>query len=287
LGWYATGWNGNIMTNLLEDFRPKNTSEIVGNETAIQRVKAAINTKKPCIIYGDSGIGKTTTVYAIANELGFKVVEKNASDERREEEMRGFLRQIQSNTFVPTIFLLDEVDGADDFSIIEECLQLTMHPLVLIANDYYKLPYKVRSLAEQIRYYNPSLANVVQVIKRIELATGRKADYTRVSTDVRNSILCAFYLGEKYNSKTDQEIVEDFFTKGDITNLNSDHYLWLLDNGEENYKGHALYTFYKLLAVADLTNRFESLKNYKKSKGIVTYPRFIKRLSVLKGGKKK
>jgi hypothetical protein len=274
------------MTNLIEDFRPKKMSELVGNENAVNRVTACITAQRPCIICGEAGIGKTSSVYVIANECGYKIVEKNASDERRKEEMQSFLRQLQSKTFVKTIFLLDEVDGVDDFTIVEECLREAKNPLVLIVNDYYKLPYKVRNLAEQIKYYNPQISAVVSVIKRIEKATGRKADYSRVTCDIRNSILRAFYSGERYHSQTDQEIVEDFFSKNDITNLNENHFIWLLDNGEENYKGRSLYTFFKLLAVADQTNRFDALKAMGRGKGTVLYPRYIKRVNVLRGGKK-
>jgi hypothetical protein len=273
------------MTNLMEDFRPKTMSDLIGNENSFHRVGACVTACRPCIITGEAGIGKTSSVYAIANDGGYKVVEKNASDERKKDDMKHFLRQVQSKTFVKTIFLLDEVDGADDFSIIEDCLRETKNPLILIANEYYKLPYKVRNLAEQIKYYNPQIGHVVSVIKKIEKATGLKADYSKVTSDVRNSILRAFYSGDKYQSQTEQEVVGEFFSKSEIKNLNDDHFIWLLDNGEENYKGRALYTFFRLLAVADQTGRFDALKAMKRGKGTALYPRYIKRVSVLRGGK--
>jgi DNA polymerase III delta prime subunit len=273
------------LTDLLEKFKPQTVSDIVGNDNAIQRVISCIKVRKPCIICGETGIGKTSSVYAIANDLNYKVVEKNASDERNEDEMKNFLRQLQSKNFIPTIFLIDEVDNLNDFTMIEKCLQESKNPLVLIVKDYYKLPYKIRNLAEQIKYYNPQIGHVVSVINKIAKATGRKADYSQVSTDVRNSILRAFYSGEKCKSQTDKEIVEDYFSKKMIDNLNEDHFIWLIDNAEDNYRGRSLYTFFKLLSVADQTQRFDSLKAVKRGKSSVIYPRYLQRVNVLRGGK--
>ena len=269
--------------NITERFRPKVVKDIIGNPKAIMRATECLSSKKPCILYGSAGIGKTTFVYAYANENHYRVVEKNASDERRKEEMSSFIRQTCANTFVPTIFLLDEVDGAEDFKQIELCVKSALNTIVLIANDIYKLPKTLQNLCEQIRFYEPSVSEVVNVIKKIEVITGRKANYTNVSHDVRNSILRAFYSGDKYESENDTEIVEDLFKNGKTSKLNDDHLIWLLDNGCENYKGRSLYEFYQMLATVESTGKFEALKIAGKSKGNVTYPRYIKRAKVLKG----
>lgn len=282
--------------SLPEQFRPKLRTELVGNKKAIDKVEDCILSYKTCLITGQAGIGKTTAVFVIANEIGYKVREWNASDSRKKGDFENILRELKSKTFTPTIFLLDEIDGLSDekekgvrfnpFTALEECIKSTTAPLVLICNDLYKIPKTVTQLCELIRFYPPYTNEVSEVIKRISLATGKKADYSRINSDVRNSIINAFYNSEKYQTLTVYDEIEALFKKGETKQLNPDYYIWLIDNAPSQTTGRKLFTFYQLLNVCDKLNNFTPLKSLAFGyKAKIEYPRFIKRVQILKKGK--
>ena len=278
-----------INKNLTELFRPKKLKDLIGNPTSIKKLIKAVKENKPCILHGPPGVGKTSSVYALANDLGYKVHELNASDQRKAEDMERIIRQVSSNTFVPTIFLLDEIDGAESFKSIEQCVNNAKNPLVLICNDFYKVQRKAKELTqicETIKFKRPWISQISKLIERIEKKIGRKADYTNISNDVRNSILCAFYGGQKGSTSDDFKIIKGFFNKGEIVNLEQKHLLWLMDNGHENFKGRKLYNFYRLLATVSVTNRFSPLKQFSGGRARVQYPRYLKRKKIFKRTKK-
>jgi len=272
-------------SNITEQFRPKRLKDLIGNPTSIKNFVKCIETSKPCILCGPPGVGKTSTVFAYAKEKGYKVHELNASDQRKKENMEEIIRQVGSYLFVPTIFLLDEIDGAEDFKSLEECVNNAKNPLVLICNDLYKVQKKstkLTQICEVIKFNHPWVSQISKLIERIEKETGKKADYTNISNDVRNSILCAFYGGDKCQVVDDFKTVISFFQKGDISQLEQKHLIWLLDNGHENFKGKKLYNFYKILDLVSATGRLEPLKQFNDGRGQVQYPRYLKRNSIFK-----
>lgn len=270
--------------SLTELFRPKTESDLVGNIKSIQRLKECIRSRRACILHGRAGIGKTSSVYALASDLGANVYELNASDQRKKENLKDFIRQLKNHCFVMTVFLLDEIDGAEDFKSIGDAIKVARNPLVLICNDLYKIPKEVTDLCESIKFYDPLISEVSEVIRRIQEKTGRCADFSRISHDIRSSINCAFFGGEHINLDDDFSSIEKAF-KGNISNLDRDSYIWLLDNGSSFHRGRRLYMFYQMLAVADLLDRFEPItaivSNIRSAK--VEYPRYIRRAKILKG----
>ena len=282
--------------SLTEIFRPTTRAELIGNSKAVAKLEECILSNRVCILYGDAGLGKTSAVGVIAHDLGWQTREWNASDSRKKEDFIQIIRELKNRSFSPTIFILDEIDGAVkkkddakdkviDYNSIAECLKNTHSPLVLICNDLYQVPKPVTDLCEKIRFYPPTVAEVSQVIRRIEQASGMKADYSRISHDIRNSILNCFYGSSSYHSQTIFEEVEEYFKSGNTKQLTSDHYIWLLDNGCTQFKGRKMFEFYNLLDVCDRIGNFKPLSIMKGGKETVEYPRFIKRAKVLRGKK--
>ena len=73
------------MQPLIHKYIPKTIKDIFGQEEPVNRLKNFIinfkrEKKSSALIYGPSGVGKTCSVYGIANELGNEVIEVNASD---------------------------------------------------------------------------------------------------------------------------------------------------------------------------------------------------------------
>src|SRR5438067_9650811 len=78
-----------------ERHRPKDLDDIVANPTAVAELRkwaAAWQRgrpdKKAVILQGPPGIGKTSAALALAKEMGWSVVEMNASDSRNAEAIR-------------------------------------------------------------------------------------------------------------------------------------------------------------------------------------------------------
>ncbi len=95
-------------------YAPKNSSEIVGREKEVKIVEEYLagKTKKPLLIAGPPGAGKTSLVYALAKE--FEIIEANASDSRNKksiEETVGQALKQQSLFMKSRLVLIDEVDG--------------------------------------------------------------------------------------------------------------------------------------------------------------------------------
>lgn len=97
---------------------------------------------EPVLLIGPPGVGKTTIVHAAASELGYFVVELNASDFRTKEMLEKKLRGIGKVTITGerTLFFLDEIDGllsTEDKGGAEYLLNLVEKcdiPLVFAAN---------------------------------------------------------------------------------------------------------------------------------------------------------
>src|SRR5690242_14895374 len=104
-------------------YAPKNSNEIIGQNKAIQKIIAYVTTykqgKKPLLLTGPPGIGKTSCVYAVAQELDREIIEVNASDTRSKDAITslvGAASKQQSLFFRSRIILIDEIDGVSGMS---------------------------------------------------------------------------------------------------------------------------------------------------------------------------
>ena len=98
-------------------YAPKSVSDIIGNKEQIQQItnwllswSNGYPTERGVIITGPPGIGKTTAVHLIAESLGYKVKEYNASDTRSVSILRG-LMALGIKRLVKEVIVMDEVDG--------------------------------------------------------------------------------------------------------------------------------------------------------------------------------
>lgn len=135
-----------------EKYRPETTSQIQGNNKNVTALKGWVEDFEPGdeaqLLYGPPGVGKSSTVQAIGNEMDVPVKEINASDARRTDEIAEFVDEARSTPYDADlkIVMLDEVDSMSGRSNIHPLLELLddpPNPIVLICNDTYEVDDRI------------------------------------------------------------------------------------------------------------------------------------------------
>ena len=152
------------MVPWVEKHRPVRLKDVVGNFEAKRKVldfikNFSVQRKKAIMLHGPAGTGKTSIAYSIASELGFEVIEMNASDFRTKQQIQDIIGQAlkQKSLFSKgKIMLIDEVDGITgtrDRGGLSELIRLIQdapYPIILIANDAWQS--KLRSLRSKSQF---------------------------------------------------------------------------------------------------------------------------------------
>jgi len=184
-----------------ELYRPKSLKDVVGNPKAVKELKdwaisweSGTPVKRVVVLIGSPGVGKTSAAMALANDFGWGMIEMNASDERSGEAIRRVaLRGALSDTFTDTgeflshregrkkLIILDEADnifGREDHGGVPAIVELivkTMHPVILIVNDFYALSRKSSAIKDktlQIKFSRIQTATVKGLLRRIAVDRG-------------------------------------------------------------------------------------------------------------------
>jgi replication factor C large subunit len=189
----------------VEKYRPKITKEMVGFKKNIAVIKSFLNNfasksklgnlaikDKAILLEGPPGVGKTTVVYAIAKDLGYTIMEMNASDVRTEGAIKKKLNETVSSknlmAWMPPqkqdkavtqtqslkkIVFIDEVDGISGQSdrggvaALIKVIEKSKLPIILTANFYET---KLKTLYNKIEKINcqrlrtPSIINLLMRI---------------------------------------------------------------------------------------------------------------------------
>uniref|UniRef100_A0A6P7FBV7 Replication factor C subunit 1 n=1 Tax=Diabrotica virgifera virgifera TaxID=50390 RepID=A0A6P7FBV7_DIAVI len=148
---------------------------------------------KAALLSGPPGVGKTTTATLVSKELGFDVVEFNASDTRSKKLLHEEVAQLLSTTTIAgfaagktktdkkRVLLMDEVDGMagnEDRGGIQELINLiktTSVPIICMCND--RNHQKMRSLVNycfDLRFSKPRLEQIRGAMMSICFKEGLK-----------------------------------------------------------------------------------------------------------------
>ncbi|KAM3124223.1 hypothetical protein CJJ07_003891 [Candidozyma auris] len=198
-------------------YAPTSLSQICGNKGQVKKLRdwlanwhtyAKQDFKKvgdgggmfrACLISGPPGIGKTTAASLVAKELGYDILEKNASDVRSKSLLNSTIKNVLSNTSVMGYFInrdaeehsenerkfcliMDEVDGMSSgdhggAGALSAFCRITKMPIILICNDK-SLP-KMRTFDKttyQLPFRRPTEMEVRSRLMTIALREGIKLD---------------------------------------------------------------------------------------------------------------
>jgi replication factor C large subunit len=136
-------------------FMPRCRKDIVDNERAVAEFvkwvrswERGIPKNRAVFLYGPPGVGKTSAVCAVANDLSFDLLEVNASDHRTRSRLEELIGRaaLQSLTVLGRrrMILLDELEGVSGrkdrggITAIVNIIKETRSPVVLVATSAYE-----------------------------------------------------------------------------------------------------------------------------------------------------
>ncbi|MBI5229523.1 replication factor C large subunit [Candidatus Micrarchaeota archaeon] len=197
--------------------KPRKLAEVAGNEPAKEEVKKwALDwernkVQKPLLLWGPTGIGKTALVEALALEVGWDLIETNASDLRDAETIQKLygLSSASKGLFgEKRLILIDEIDSAFDrgeIPAITKILKESGQPVIIIANDVWSQKLAgLRTSCKLIEMKGVNARTVTDVLQKIavkeknsecgfaaEIAKNNKGDLRGAINDLQACVVGA------------------------------------------------------------------------------------------------
>src|SRR3989338_2687759 len=175
-------------------YEPKKSTDILGQELAIYKIKEALKLKRTILIYGPTGTGKTSAVQVIGKELGLELFEISASDARNKENIENTIGNslAQQSLFAKgKVILIDDIDalsGTKDRGGLPTILALiekTKHAIAITCIDPWDDKYsKLRKQCLLIEFQALKKENMFNYLKNI--ADAESIQYQEKFSKVKN-----------------------------------------------------------------------------------------------------
>ena len=190
-----SGHNVNLvddLTNFVKNFF--NEMKKINSENKIIRAQNRTITEKEqkeyikidperaaVLLEGPPGIGKTSIVYALANDLNMEVIETNASDTRTREALENKLKETTKSRGImdfviqskEKLILIDEVDGIygtkDRGAVpaILDLIQNTQFPIIMCSNEYKQSLQPLYNKIRKFEVHPLSEDEMIKIAKNI------------------------------------------------------------------------------------------------------------------------
>lgn len=171
------------MVSWTEKHRPSTLTEVRGNDKARDALREWAQNwpaeGRVVALVGSPGVGKTSAAHALAADMGWAVVEVNASDRRRQEDIERLVGRAATNQTLGTgderrqLVVVDEADSfhgnADrgGSAALTRAIKNAEQPMVLVANDQYELTDWVRRNVETIEFRDVASRSIVPALRDI------------------------------------------------------------------------------------------------------------------------
>jgi len=218
--------NGGVLIRGTLFYEPESLDLIKGNESAIAELRRfALSFKmgkheRPLLVYGPTGVGKSTAVRLLAKENGWHVIELNASDYRDKESISKLLLAASQSRGLfgsRNMIFLDEVDelssrfdkGAS--TAISELMTKSKNPIIMIANDMWdqKITF-LRNSTTPVEFKRPKQFVIEEILNNVAKEAGITpgkgiiaAISVRCGGDVRSAIGDMLTLGNSAEEELD------------------------------------------------------------------------------------
>lgn len=162
-----------------EKYRALCFSDIKGQDIAILKLKNFLKQfprKKILILYGPSGVGKTSLAYALSIELDAEVIEINSSNILDKEKINLIIGNAtkQVSLFKKTkIILVDDLDSIvfEDNKSLAELIAIaekSTFPIIMTAKDIWNKKFTLlRKEAELIELKSLDYKSILEILKKI------------------------------------------------------------------------------------------------------------------------
>lgn len=217
-----------------EAHRPQSLRDVIGHGPSLSKLREwadawtkGVPKRRAIILAGPPGTGKTSTALALGRDMGWQILELNASDARNAETIRKVATAgATHHTFgadgsfhgggqgASKLIILDEADnlyeraegaGSSEFSdrggkaAILETIRESHQPIILIVNDLYALQKgsgaALKSLADVLKFSRVQSRSIVPYLAKVVAAEGLvvergvlEAIAVRSEGDVRSAI---------------------------------------------------------------------------------------------------
>ncbi len=158
---------------------PKSVSEVQGHDEAIGKLKGFVQGFKrgAVLAYGPTGTGKTCSVYAIAKDLNYEILEVNASDIRNKEKIESVVggSSVQMSLFSRgKIILVDEIDALSGMAdrgclqALAKIIETSRWPIILIADDPWDSKLAdIRKKCTMVEFRTLTYLSIMKVLRKV------------------------------------------------------------------------------------------------------------------------
>jgi replication factor C large subunit len=179
-----------VSVSLLKKYEPKLPRDIIGQEKALAAVEAWLDNPrgKGLLAHGPPGVGKTSVAHAVARERDLELVEMNASDFRKRDQIRERLLNAaqQASLFGKgKLILVDEVDGLAGRSdwgatgAIKELIEKSAYPVYLTCNDNWDRAVRdIKGAVQEVEFPRPRTSQVVRMLEHVAAEEGLNVERT-------------------------------------------------------------------------------------------------------------
>ncbi|MDE1870411.1 MAG: replication factor C large subunit [Candidatus Micrarchaeota archaeon] len=167
---------------LAEKYAPTTLNQVAGNDDAIGKLMKfgsdnQSGSRRPLLLYGPSGTGKTAAAHALAYSNGFEILEFNASDYRDSATLSKTLLPASTSSGLfarKLLIIMDEIDERSDKfdsgseKIIGQLIKESRHPVIFIANDFWdrKITF-LRESVEKVEFKRVGKDEIKKVMNNV------------------------------------------------------------------------------------------------------------------------